>query len=162
MWNVNWRRRVRGWPLVFVTVVACATWLAFSASDISRDAVHGQEKLQAYPTEDFQASIVQLLAHRDRYHGKKVQIIGFLHVRFEDSAIYLSKDDGDHGITINGFWVSFDKASIPFEGAIGPSEFGRRYVVIEGTFNAQRRGHHSAWQGSMEKITRVVEVKKEG
>ncbi|MCO6455636.1 MAG: hypothetical protein J5I93_10110 [Pirellulaceae bacterium] len=160
MWKMNLRRGVRSWLHVFVTMAAVGTWLAFTASDISRNAAHAQEKLQAYPNEDFQASIVQLLAHRDRYHGKKIQIKGFLHVRFEDSAIYLSKDDGEHGITTNGFWVSFEKANVPFEGAVGPGEFDRKYVVIEGTFNARSRGHHSAWQGSIEKISRVVELKK--
>jgi hypothetical protein len=158
--KINSHVNVQNTVLVFVTIAALATGFVLSTLTISRDAAHAQEKLQAYPNEDFHASIVQMLAHRDRYDGKKVQIKGFLNLEFEGSAVYLSKEDADYGITTNGFWVSFDKSKVPFEGMVGPGEFDRKFVLIEGTFKANSRGHHSAWQGSIEKISRVVELKK--
>ena len=60
-------------------------------------------EVRQYPNSDFPPSLVQMLAHPDRYHGEKVQIKGYLHVRFEGTAIYLSRADAEYGITYNGF-----------------------------------------------------------
>jgi hypothetical protein len=113
-----------------------------------------------HPNEEFNASIVQILAHRDRYHGKRVQVMGFLHVRFEGTAIYLSKDDAAYGITHNGFWVKFDKAAIPFNDPAGPKEFDGKYVLIEGIFDKDDLGHMSAWQGTIDKVNRIYELRR--
>jgi hypothetical protein len=80
------------------------------------------ETLRKYPNSNFPPSLVQLLAHPDRYHGEKVQVQGYLHVRFEGTAIYLSREDAEYGITTNGFWVEFDKASVPFEDGVQPKQ----------------------------------------
>ncbi|MGA2066188.1 MAG: hypothetical protein ABSG86_14530 [Thermoguttaceae bacterium] len=116
------------------------------------------DDLKRYPNEEYQASIVQILAHRDRYHGKKVQIQGYLTVRFEDTAIYLSKDDADYGMTRNGFWVTFDGRAVPYKGLAGPTEYDGKYVLIEGTFDKDLMGHFSAWQGTIKNVTRAVEL----
>jgi hypothetical protein len=116
------------------------------------------DELKRYPNEEYQASIVQILAHRDRYHGKNVQIEGYLLVRFEGTAIYLSKDDAEYGIARNGFSVTFDGRAVPYKGLAGPTEYDRKYVLIEGTFDKQDRGHMSAWQGTIRNVTRVVEL----
>lgn len=124
-------------------------------SDVrSRQAQDGPP-LKSYPNEDFNASIVQILAHRDRYHGKKVRIEGFLHVRFEDTAIYLSKEWADRVVGSNGFWIQFDKQAFPDQKA---QQFDGKYVSIEGVVNKDRRGHMSAWQGTIESVTRVFEL----
>ncbi|MGD0900325.1 MAG: hypothetical protein ABR915_21035 [Thermoguttaceae bacterium] len=118
-------------------------------------------ELKCYPNEECQASIVQILAHRGRYHGKNVQIEGYLHVRFEGTAIYLSKDDAEYGITRNGFCVFFNKAAVPYNGLAGPTEYDRKYVLIEGTFDKDLTGHFSAWQGAIKNVTRVVELDRQ-
>ena len=56
------------------------------------DKVDDERPLRAGPNPESDPSIVQLLANPDRYHGKKVGVEGFLHVRFEDCSIYLTKD----------------------------------------------------------------------
>jgi hypothetical protein len=113
-----------------------------------------------YPNEEYNASIVQILAHRDRYHGKEVQVKGYLRVEFEGTAIYLSKEDADYGMTRNGFWVSFDKRTVPYKGLAGPVQFNRKYVLIEGTFDKDLMGHWSAWQGTIKNVSRVMELSK--
>ena len=117
-------------------------------------------KLTKYPNEEFNASIVQILSHRDRYHGKRVQIEGYLLVRFEGTSIYLSKEDAVYGMTRNGFWVSFDKRAVPYDGIAGPVQFHRKYVLIEGTFDKDNMGHMSLWQGAIENVDRVLELTK--
>ncbi len=118
------------------------------------------ENLKRYPNENYNASIVQILAHRDRYHGNEVQIKGYLLVRFEGTAIYLSKEDADYGMTRNGFWVDFNKRAVPYEGIVGPTQYDRKYVLIEGTFDKDRMGHMSAYQGTIKNVTRVYELTK--
>lgn len=109
------------------------------------------EDLTKYPNEEYHASIVQVLAHRDRYHGKEVQVMGYLRVQFEGTAIYLSKEDADYGITRNGFWVTLGK---------GSAKHDQKYVLIEGTFDKDEMGHLSLWQGTIKNVTRVVELTK--
>lgn len=84
-----------------------------------------------------------------------MQVKGYLHVRFEGTAIYLSKADADHLITSNGFWVTFDeKKAISAES----KKFDEKYVLMEGTFNKDNLGHLGLWQGAIEKVDRIVEL----
>src|SRR5262245_45813569 len=83
----------------------------------------------------------------------------YAHVRFENVALYLSKEAADHSMSSNGFFIEFDKNAVPYEGSIGPKEFNNKFVLIEGTFNKIKRGHHSAYQGTIEKIDRIYELK---
>lgn len=110
----------------------------------------------AFPNDDFNVSMVQVLADRDRYHGRKIQVEGFLVVRFEGTAIYLSKEDAEYGLSHNGFWVDFNKDAIPYEGIAGPTQYDRKYVLMEGTFDRDNRGHFSMWQGAIEDVDRVL------
>jgi hypothetical protein len=115
------------------------------------EAIDGLKK---YPNAEFNTSIVQILAKPERFHGKRVRIEGFLHVRFEGTAIYLCKEHAEHGMSRYGFEVRFDKSAIPYEGVSGPTQFDRKYVLIEGTFD-KTIGH---WQGIVSRVDRVVEL----
>jgi hypothetical protein len=91
--------------------------------------------------------MVQLLADPQKFHGQRVQVIGFAHFEFEGNAIYLSKEDYDYGITKNGLWLSTSKDSGD------PRELNNSYLVVEGTLNAEMKGHLGLWSGSIENIT---------
>jgi len=107
--------------------------------------------LSKYPNEMNCPSLIQILAHRDRYHGKAVQVKGYLRVQFEGTAIYLSKDDADYCMTRNAFCVTLSKRS---------AQYDRKYVLLEGTFDKDLLGHNSAYQGTIKNVTRVIEVTK--
>ncbi|MBE7646765.1 hypothetical protein [Tenacibaculum finnmarkense] len=98
-------------------------------------------------------SLVNLIATPEKYHGKKVQIIGFLNIEFEGDGIYLHKDDYEHGIYSNGFWVSIDQKT---GKTISNDKLNKSYVLIEGTFNMKQRGHMGLWSGEIENITRII------
>ncbi len=155
---VRFRRGLFG-AVVGACVVATLL-LIFHQHRSSLPDVQGQDLVKKYPNEEFNASIVQILAHRDKYHGKKVRIEGYLHVEFEGTAIYLSKEDAEYGMTRNGFCVSFDKESVPYEGIVGPVQFDRKYVLIEGTFNKNNMGHMSSWQGAIQGVNRIMELER--
>lgn len=52
-------------------------------------------------------SLIQLIAQPEKFEGKRVRFIGFLRIEFEGNAIYLHREDFDHGITKNGLWLIF-------------------------------------------------------
>jgi len=96
-----------------------------------------------------QVSIIQLIANPAQYHGKKVIVSGFLNIEFEGTAIYLHRDDCTFSQYSNGLWCSINEAKY--------GKFNRRYVIMEGVFNRDMRGHMGLWSGSIEKIDRVWE-----
>jgi hypothetical protein len=103
-------------------------------------------------SEDFNVSIVRLIATPEKYHERKVQVAGYMNLEFEGDAIYLHKEDYENGLYKNSFWVTFsdklDKKEI--------NELNKRYVLIEGTFNKDRHGHLGLFGGEIYEITRII------
>lgn len=147
-----WRWRVSVALDAFVLLIGLAGCQA-RHSDSAR--AQGGDVVRSYPNEEFNASIVQILAHREQYHGKRVRVYGYLRLEPEGTAVYLSKDDADYRISANGFWISFHGNAIPNKTAV---QYDRKYVLIEGRFDKDNRGHTSAWQGAIEDVDRVLEM----
>ena len=94
-------------------------------------------------------SIINLISNPEQYNGKKVIITGYLNMEFEENGIYLSKEDYINSIYKNGLWCNIDTGK--------HSKFNKKYVVMEGIFNARMTGHMGLWSGSIEDISRVWE-----
>ena|SRR5439155_6753325 len=101
-------------------------------------------------------SLIELLARPELYDGRRVRVIGFVNFAFEGNALYLSRADWEHAVTRNGLWIDPPPR---FESNWGPSraEPNRRYVLVEATFRAERRGHLALWSGALEQVTRLEE-----
>src|SRR2546423_8605225 len=54
------------------------------------------------------ASFVQLLARPQRFHGKEVQVIGYMTLRQEDTAIYLTEELARHGGSQDAIWLDLN------------------------------------------------------
>jgi len=102
---------------------------------------------------NYTLSLINLISTPEKYNGKKVQIIGYLNVEFEGNGIYLHKDDYEHGIYSNGFWISIDQS---IRKKISNEKLNKSYVLIEGTFNMEQRGHMGLWSGEIDNITRII------
>jgi len=98
--------------------------------------------------------LVELIARPETYDGKRVRVIGFVNFEFEGNAIYLSADDWKHGVGRNSLWIDPPQG---FESDSGPTarQPNRRYVIVEGTFNAKNRGHMGMHSGAIENVTRL-------
>jgi hypothetical protein len=96
-------------------------------------------------------SIVQLIANPKAYHGKFVRVVGFASIEFEGTAVYLHEDDYRHGIHKNGLWLDFSGGKSRSEQL----EFHEKYVLIEGTFDANMKGHRGAYSGAIVNIKRI-------
>lgn len=106
-------------------------------------------------------SFVQLISNPKFYHNKKIQISGYLHYKFEDAALYMSKNDADYLQGENAVWVTFaSKASLePLEKVSNVSfpYFDSKYVTIEGIFDYESTGHMGANIGTIKNIERMFE-----
>lgn len=121
------------------------------------------------PSAAVPVSIIQLIATPERYDGKTVRVEGFLHYKFEDSELYLSKDDADHLNGKNGVWVSYTTTE---RLCLQPdkdwsnrkqrtlSYFDEKWVLLEGTFDMKGHGHMGAASGTLADTYRVLESRR--
>jgi hypothetical protein len=106
-----------------------------------------------------EVSLIQLISSPERYHGQAVRLSGFLHVEFEGTGIYLSREDANYLINRNGLWVSFDSGDWSAVG-MTPRQFNRKYVLIEGFFDKDNHGHMGAWSGAVRSVWRAMEEQR--
>ena len=98
--------------------------------------------------EPVDVSLINLIATPERYEGRQVRLIGYLHQEFESSGIYLTQDDHELSIYRNGLWLS---------GFCGSgSSLNDKYVLIEARFTGGEHGHMGMWSGSLSDVTRCV------
>jgi len=94
--------------------------------------------------------MVQLLANPEKYDGKHVRVVGYLHFEPEANAIYLHREDVEHHLIRNGVWLSLADG-VSFDGCQDA------YVLIEDVY-PRNTGAQSAWSGTITRATRCVKV----
>ncbi len=95
-------------------------------------------------------SMVQLLATPEKYDGKLVRVIGVGNLEFEGNYLSLSKEDYEYGAG-NSIWIELGDRAISYEEA---KEYNGKYVIIEGFFDKDDRGHFDMFCGSITNISR--------
>lgn len=96
-------------------------------------------------TPEERTSIIRILANPDTFDAKRVEIQGFFHFEFEESAIYFHQVDSDQGLSQNAIWVNL------------PNDMSRQladklnnhYVHCEGRFSSKDHGHMGAYSGEL-------------
>jgi starvation-inducible outer membrane lipoprotein len=105
---------------------------------------------------DLSVSMIRILAYPDSFNTKRTFFGGYLHCKFEDSAIYFSKDHADYLDGSNAIWVTYDSTLLK---SIKPKQFDGKYVTVVGTFYANQHGHMGAFAGSI-KVESIKERKR--
>jgi hypothetical protein len=104
-------------------------------------------------------SLVQLIAAPEKFDGKTVRVHGYVRIEHEGTAVYLHRDDCEHMLTKNGLWLAVNDG-------VGPGSreeaVNNRYAIIEGRFEAGKKGHMGLWSGSLVDVSRLEpwEVRK--
>lgn len=99
------------------------------------------------PVRDAQeVSLIQLIAAPERYEGKSVTVIGYFHLGFEHSAMYLSKSDYENDVWINGVWVD----------SVQPIEINDSYILITGIFTQKHTGHLGGWPSAICNVSELT------
>ena len=124
----------------YIFVGAMLVTLTFVAVGLAMQGSQNQQR----PTD---VSMVQLIANPKEYHGKFVRVIGFASVAFEGTAVYLHQDDYKYDIPKNGLWLVIDFQQ--------QKKFDGRYVLVEGTFDAEHYGHHRLFSGTIKDVKRL-------
>jgi hypothetical protein len=99
-------------------------------------------------------SLIELIVRPELYDRKRVVVSGFISFEFEGNALYLSANDWEHGILANSLVIEpppgFESDTAPARKAVN-----RRYVIVEGTFDAGKRSHLGMVSGGIGHITRL-------
>src|SRR3954469_15727715 len=77
--------------------------------------------------------IGRLVANPKEFQGKRVQVIGYVHLEFEGDGIYANQEDYKYGLDWNGLWLS-----IPKDKLDEYMKYNDSYVTVEGIFNANQ------------------------
>jgi hypothetical protein len=144
-------------PGLSAFLLAMAGWAAAIAPS-GKAAAEG-EKPGSSPQRPLAVSLLQLIATPGAFDGKYVRIQGFVRIEHEGTAIYLHREDAEHMLTRNGLWLAASDAA---PAGSREAQVKDRYALIEGRFNANKKGHRGLWSGSLEDITRMEpwEVRK--
>jgi len=104
-------------------------------------------------------SIINLIANPERYHNKKIRFIGFASVEFENFSIYLSKESYDNRMSLNAIWLDLESKNSTVDSIMkkihGLIKLDKHYVIVEGVFDKNDKGHMSMNSGSINGITRL-------
>src|SRR5271157_445695 len=96
------------------------------------------------------ATLVQLIANPDKFDGKLIRVIGFLRLEFEGNVLYLHREDYENAILGEGIWVD-----VTPEITKQSKTLNMHYVLLEGTFSSNDRGHMGMWSGTIKRIRRA-------
>ena len=95
-------------------------------------------------------SMVQLIAEPEKYDGKLIRVIGVGNLEFEGNYLSLSKQDYEH-CTGNDIWIELGSRTIPYDEAV---KYNGQYVIVEGIYDKDDKGHFSSFFGSIKQINR--------
>ena len=96
-------------------------------------------------------SLIQLIANPEKYHGKRVRVIGVARIEFEGNGIWLTKEHYEHRIYKNSLWIEPDYKTLGSKRQ-QLQELNGKYVLMDGVFNKNHKGHRGMNSGSLEKI----------
>jgi hypothetical protein len=91
----------------------------------------------------YDVSLVELLAVPERFHDKRVRVIGFVTLRFEGNALCAGERSGTGCL-----WLDL-------EGVKDPG-FRKGWAEIEGRFDGEGRGHMGCCAGAIDEISRLA------
>ena len=134
------------------TLILFLTTFSFAFSQTRKDTLDDTEKRPFQLGVYENTSLISLIATPEKYNEKKVQVIGYLHLEFEGTAIYFHKEDYEKGILENSFWVNFSDKLAKKKSL---QDYSDKYVIIIGTFKMKDKGHLGLFSGTIDNIVRL-------
>ena len=97
-----------------------------------------------------EVSMIQLIATPERFDGKAIRLIAYLNLEFEGDALYLHREDFDKGNSKNAVSLLLND-----QQTRSAQKLSRGYVLVEGVFSSNDRGHFGMFSGSVQRVTRI-------
>lgn len=92
----------------------------------------------------------QLLQSPDKFQGQEIEITGIIHERFEDNAIYLTKNSSmDKAV-----WIEYSKLFMSLNTFIG---LDGQKIKVKGEFDKDDKGHLGQYAGTLKETVIIVE-----
>lgn len=96
-------------------------------------------------------SVIALINNPNKYNGRLVRVEGVGNIEFEGTQLYWSKGiyndcNNEDRYHIDAIWLDLD----PYADE---SELNGKYVVVEGRYNKNNKGHMDCSCGALENIT---------
>jgi hypothetical protein len=98
-----------------------------------------------------EVSLIQLIANPDAYDGKRVRVLGYLHLEFEGDEIYLHREDFDYSIMKDAIWINMPTDIT----TVQRKAINDRYVICTAIFRSHRHGHMGMSSGEFDEVTRI-------
>jgi hypothetical protein len=103
------------------------------------------------PESPTDVSIVQLIANPDKFDGKLVSLIGFIHIGREQDLIFLGQEDFNHALAQNALWFHLSE-----QMGKDWQKLNRNYVSVVGVFSARHEGPYGCPNGGVSSIKRYA------
>ncbi len=95
-------------------------------------------------------TMTELLATPEKYHGKLVVVEGVGNLGFESDTLWMSKEAFQYQ-TDQNLWLRWSDRAMPYEDA---KQFNGKYVLVEGIYDMNDKGHMSGSRGTIRDINR--------
>ncbi len=96
----------------------------------------------------YDVSLVALIAAPERFDGKTVRVVGYAHLAFNNTGIYLSRESFEQGAQKNGVWLELAADALTARA----NDLTDRYVRVTGVWNAHDFGNLGLWSGQIERV----------
>lgn len=121
----------------------------------------------------YNVTFFDLLANKDKYDKKQINITGFLNVEFEDFALYFNQETEEIGLSEYSLWIgNFDDSCkltiIRVKGTpiqvlncknnLSLENLHHKWVSIQGVFDKGNKGHMGSFAGSITKISQIRDI----
>ena len=104
-----------------------------------------------------QVQLSDVLANPDKYHGKRISIIGFYHGEFEGNSLSVDEKASRTNDFKRSIWRSVPST---FADKSAIKDKNNAWLRVEGVFLRGPGGHMGLWPGEIVRLTRVELVPK--
>jgi hypothetical protein len=98
-------------------------------------------------------ALVELISRPEIYSGRRVKVVGWLHLEPEGDALYLHREDYERTIAGNSLRFSAPQAFMQ-----RADEFNDEYCLVIATFVAYEAGANTVHSGGLKDVTAVLRI----
>ncbi|MEK7331749.1 MAG: hypothetical protein AAB017_00090, partial [Nitrospirota bacterium] len=104
-----------------------------------------------------QVQLAEVLANPDKFHGKRISVIGFYHGEFEGNSLSVDEKASRTNDFKRSIWRSEPST---FADKVAIKDKNNSWLRVEGIFLRGPTGHMGLWPGEIVRLTRVEPVSR--
>ncbi|WP_423146446.1 hypothetical protein [Rubrolithibacter danxiaensis] len=136
---------------IFIVLLVTNGFSSFGQTVINLDSIRAANTFPKF-ADQFKISVIRLIATPEKFDGKTMQVVGFLSMDREAPVIFLHKEDYENYLIENSILIDLSSDFIKTKNL---KNYDKKYIIIEGTFEMDKRGRFQMWGGTISNITRI-------